>query len=421
MIHPEIRPNDYRIHLRGAGPTNIGNITAGTPQFGTWVHYAITYDATDDPVVRLYINGSEIAELDAENAVPLPSNWDLGARVGINVDDARPFTGLMDEFYLYKRALDEDEVNQLYRAGLYPITINVDSEPPGLNVPGIAMDNDITTIGPDEARSFWVWSSLRRGEAIFQAYEVTTDQYNLESPGPNYADGGHPNTTPRVIVDGASLHKGNADWPVPDDPHYDWYQIHGATGPVTIDITYQAKDIPVTINGDPGLTGPSVVHHEVTGHSITLSEGPGYDVTDVTTTSGTLTDNEDGTWTLSAVTDYDGVTITVTSEIADPTDVPDVVMDGTLSREDAEAAITAAGLLVGSVTFNYSSTVPEGHVISQSIPAGTTVPGGVTAVDIVVSQGPPPPMPLGWMPVLIVLMLAAFAFVGSRALRRRTQ
>jgi len=53
----------------------------------------------------------------------------------------------------------------------------------------------------------------------------------------------------------------------------------------------------------------------------------------------------------------------------------------------AEAAITGAGLVVGTVTQQYSDVVPAGNVISQSPVGGTIVPGG-TAVNLVVSLGP---------------------------------
>ena len=52
-----------------------------------------------------------------------------------------------------------------------------------------------------------------------------------------------------------------------------------------------------------------------------------------------------------------------------------------------EAAITAVGLTVGTVTEDFSVTVPAGLVISQNPVAGTNVASG-TAVNLVVSSGP---------------------------------
>jgi len=66
------------------------------------------------------------------------------------------------------------------------------------------------------------------------------------------------------------------------------------------------------------------------------------------------------------------------------TSVPNVIG---LSQADAEAAIIAAGLIVGTVTTENSSTVPAGDVISQEPPPGAIVPEGIQ-LNLVVSLGP---------------------------------
>ena len=65
--------------------------------------------------------------------------------------------------------------------------------------------------------------------------------------------------------------------------------------------------------------------------------------------------------------------------------VPNVVGD---ARTAAIAAINGAGLTVGAVTTQSSTTVPAGAIISASVAAGTEVVAG-TAVDLVVSSGAP--------------------------------
>jgi beta-lactam-binding protein with PASTA domain len=57
-----------------------------------------------------------------------------------------------------------------------------------------------------------------------------------------------------------------------------------------------------------------------------------------------------------------------------------------LTQANAQAAITAAGLTVGSVTNQSSATVPAGSVISQNPAAGGSVNAG-SKVDLVVSSG----------------------------------
>src|SRR5437773_2537078 len=67
--------------------------------------------------------------------------------------------------------------------------------------------------------------------------------------------------------------------------------------------------------------------------------------------------------------------------------VPNVVGQ---TQATATRAITGAGLTVGTVTMQSSSTVASGSVISESPTAGTRVAIG-SAVDLVVSSGAPPP------------------------------
>src|SRR5579859_6958082 len=66
--------------------------------------------------------------------------------------------------------------------------------------------------------------------------------------------------------------------------------------------------------------------------------------------------------------------------------VPNVVGD---TQAAASTAITGAGLKVGTVTTQSSSTVASGEVISESPAAATTVTKG-SAVTLVVSSGPEP-------------------------------
>lgn len=55
----------------------------------------------------------------------------------------------------------------------------------------------------------------------------------------------------------------------------------------------------------------------------------------------------------------------------------------------ATAVLTSAGLTTGAISQQYSSTVPQGNVISESPAAGSSVVGG-TAVGLVISEGYPP-------------------------------
>jgi uncharacterized repeat protein (TIGR02543 family) len=199
-------------------------------------------------------------------------------------------------------------------AQTYSLTLVSQSDPPGLTVPGFAMDGGVTSLPAGSGASFWVQTTLSNAGPLFTAYETTTNQYNLGATGwppgncPNYADGGDPRCWPRVTVTNAQLYKGNATWPVAN--HFDWYNVYFPTGNVTITATYKARNIPVAYGSF--ITGPAVVHHQLTGHTILVTPQvrTGYTLSGVTATSGTATNNGNGTWTLSGVTNFAGTTVT---------------------------------------------------------------------------------------------------------------
>ncbi|MHC4619015.1 MAG: PASTA domain-containing protein [Planctomycetota bacterium] len=72
-----------------------------------------------------------------------------------------------------------------------------------------------------------------------------------------------------------------------------------------------------------------------------------------------------------------------------PARVPYVI---DMTEADANSTITAASLVVGTVTYEFSYTVTAGRVIRQSPADATTVPVG-SSVDLVVSLGPPVTVP----------------------------
>jgi hypothetical protein len=110
LIHPEPKSSgDIRWLLRSYGGTTIFQIRAGTMTWDQWLHFAGTYDK-ESGKAALYINGELIEEVDVTDPADIAGDWDLGARVGLTIDDARPFTGLMDEFRMYTRALSQDEI-----------------------------------------------------------------------------------------------------------------------------------------------------------------------------------------------------------------------------------------------------------------------------------------------------------------------
>ncbi len=113
LVHPEPKSSgDIRWLLRSYGGTTIFQIRAGTMTWDEWLHFAGTYDKASGKAA-LYINGELIEEVDVVSPADIAGDWDLGARVGYTIDNARPFTGLMDEFRMYTRALTQDEIQEI--------------------------------------------------------------------------------------------------------------------------------------------------------------------------------------------------------------------------------------------------------------------------------------------------------------------
>ncbi|HOK90235.1 MAG TPA: PASTA domain-containing protein, partial [Candidatus Hydrogenedentes bacterium] len=69
--------------------------------------------------------------------------------------------------------------------------------------------------------------------------------------------------------------------------------------------------------------------------------------------------------------------------------VPDVVG---LAQNDAEDALTSAGLTTGAITTQCDPVIPAGSIVSQDPVGGTVVPNG-TPVNLVVSSGPSATVP----------------------------
>ncbi len=114
VMHAEVRSGgNYRWLLRAYQPsTTIFDMQVGTVKWDEWTHYAGTYDKATGKAV-LYINGEVIQQQNVTTPLSIAGDWGTGARVGYNVDNARPFTGIMDELYLFTRALSQDEIKAL--------------------------------------------------------------------------------------------------------------------------------------------------------------------------------------------------------------------------------------------------------------------------------------------------------------------
>ena len=114
VMHAEVRSGgNFRWLLRAYQPsTTIFDMQVGKVRWDEWLHYAGTYDKATGKAV-LYIDGEVIQQQTVANRLSIAGDWGTGARVGYNVDNARPFTGIMDDIYVFNRALSQDEIRAL--------------------------------------------------------------------------------------------------------------------------------------------------------------------------------------------------------------------------------------------------------------------------------------------------------------------
>jgi len=126
--------------------------------------------------------------------------------------------------------------------------------------------------------------------------------------------------------------------------------------------------------------------------TLTLAGGANQQLTVPVNVSGCITPGTTAQFTLKAVSqahpsiaDSVVVTLTVAPSLPGTVSIPNVVG---LTQAAAQTAILTAGLTVGTVTTQSSTTVAAGSVISQSPACGVVAPG--TAISLTVSTGPPP-------------------------------
>lgn len=86
---------------------------SGTMSPTTLYHFVGTYDGT---TLRLYVNGTELANLAASGAVVATSGREI--RLGLQSTGAAPFAGTMDEAAVYGTALSAARVLAHYNAGI---------------------------------------------------------------------------------------------------------------------------------------------------------------------------------------------------------------------------------------------------------------------------------------------------------------
>ena len=118
LYHVEIRPGGFRWFHRNGAEAQIFNINPGPVIKGKkWVHFTGTYDSKTG-MATTYVDGKQTHE--AKGGGKLSDNWGVQAEIGHH-KNGRWFGGLMDEFYMFARALSADEINAVMNGELLSV------------------------------------------------------------------------------------------------------------------------------------------------------------------------------------------------------------------------------------------------------------------------------------------------------------
>ncbi len=110
LFHMEIRPAGFRFFHRNHTNTTVFNINPGPVlEANKWVHFAGTYD-TESGEIKTYVDGEETHS--AVGGGELAANWGVSAGIGHH-KNARWFNGMLDEYYIFARAVSADEIQQI--------------------------------------------------------------------------------------------------------------------------------------------------------------------------------------------------------------------------------------------------------------------------------------------------------------------
>ena len=112
LFHVEIETGNERVRWfhRDGTQTTIFSIRQGPAiEPNKWVHFAGTYDSESGDV-KTYFDGEETNT--ATGNGKMSDNWGVRAGIGHHNND-RWLSGLLDEFYMFSRALSEDEVMEV--------------------------------------------------------------------------------------------------------------------------------------------------------------------------------------------------------------------------------------------------------------------------------------------------------------------
>jgi hypothetical protein len=220
-----VRNGAYHAHVGDADNKYIINAYEGTVEFGEWHHMALTWELVPGEYGggAMYVDGELVAEygndfVEAEPGVLAADNWGSvnhgGARLGMDVDDSWQYNGLLDDFFVFKRALSPADVKKLMLGLGTPIAYGPSPADGSIHADTWA---NLNWYPGDLAVSHDVYFSdsfedVNNGtESAFQGNQ--TDTFLVVGfPGFAYPDGLVPGTTYYWRIDGVNDAEPNSPW-----------------------------------------------------------------------------------------------------------------------------------------------------------------------------------------------------------------
>jgi beta-lactam-binding protein with PASTA domain/glucose/arabinose dehydrogenase len=379
---------------RPAGYINVGgsDISAsGTaqPPLNAWTHLAMTYDGA---ALKMYVNGTLVKSTSVSGNI-VSSTSPL--RIGGNSLWGEYFSGRIDEVRIYNRALSVGEIQT-------DMTTAVDL----IAVPNVVGQTQSAASGAITAAHLIVGTvtlassaSVPAGSVISQNPVAGSQVSSGSTVNLTVSSGPPPVVVPSVVgltqvgatnalassgllvgatsfVTSSTVAAGNviSQSPVPGTQVAPASAVNlvistGPPAPVTVpDVVGQTRQTATnTIIASGLVVGPITNAFSSTiSIGLIISENPAA-----------------GTSVPTGSTVY-----LIVSSGPPPVTVPNLVGQ---TQGDALTTITNVGLLIGTTSMVSSTTVAQGLVISQLPTAGTQVANG-SAVNLVISAGPPPPV-----------------------------
>jgi len=220
-----VRNDQYHAHVGDADNKYIINAYEGTIEYGEWHHMALTWEIVPGEYGggAMYVDGELIAEygndfVEAEPGVLAADNWGSvnhgGARIGQDVDDSWQYNGLLDDFFVFKRALSQDEIKKLMQGLENPAAFGPTPADGSIHADTWA---NLNWCPGDKAVSHDVYfsdnfSDVNNGtETVFQGNQTDTFMV-VGFPGFAYPDGLVPGTTYYWRVDEVNDSEPNSPW-----------------------------------------------------------------------------------------------------------------------------------------------------------------------------------------------------------------